>query len=80
MRYIFKNDLGNLINIPSFIFQARQNEESADQLTLALNSELGGLEIKIDLIFTAALALYPTSTPAVFPLTLVYRECIPSDF
>ena len=71
---------GNPVALPTFTFQYRHSDGTADQLTMILDSEELGMEIEVDLIFQAFLAQYPTSTPAIFPFKLVYRECLPIAF
>jgi len=52
----------------------------ADNLTLALRSEPTGIELQDQVTLIIRLNDYPSSTPAIFKISLTYRECFPSLF
>lgn len=62
------------------VFKSVSVADNADVLKFIAQSYSTGKIIMYDMFLTAKLVNFPTSTPAVIPVTFNYRECYPFNF
>ena len=64
----------------NFSYSVEQMINAADKFNMKLTSVPFGLEIEETVKLEIKLIGYPSSSPAIFNLQIIYRECLPENF